>query len=150
MHAESDVDEHYTAALKAAAANNKLISVQSLASPFSAKSLEAYLSYAQSQSIVDYLIDTYGKDKMLQLLHLYKQGETTDDALMITYGFNQEQLNDIWQGTLISASTELNSTVNSGLSFHILTIIIALILLIVILIVVGILLLSNRRKKAIQ
>ena len=114
MHAESDVDEHYTAALKAAAASNKLISVQSLASPFSARSMEAYLSYAESQSVVDFLINTYGKDKILDLLHLYKEGETTDDALLTIYGFDQEQLNEIWQSTLSTQPLSVNNTNNSG------------------------------------
>ncbi len=147
MHAESDVDEHYVAALKAAAANDKLISLQSLSSPFSARSLEAYLSYAESQSVVEYLIDTYGKDKMLQLLHLYKQGETTDSALQITYGFDQQVLNDTWQNSLVSSSQKTDITENSALPLHIIIIIAVLALLILALIVISLILFTNRKKQ---
>lgn len=178
MHAESTVNEHYTAALKAAAASGKLISLQSLSSPFSARSMEAYLSYAESQSVVDYLIETHGKEKMLQLLHLYKDGETTDNALEITYGFNQKELNDSWQNSLISStpglnnepysspgldnntdgapglnnntepSPDLNGNANTGLPLQILIIVTILVLLIITMIIVSIIIFVNHRKNA--
>ncbi|MFC1846024.1 peptidase MA family metallohydrolase [Chloroflexota bacterium] len=100
MHAESGIDPSMPSRLKKALSKQKLISIRSLSSPFSAKAEEAYISYAQSQSIVNYLIDVYGKDKMLNLLLLLKEGSTIDDALIETYSFDQDMLDLLWQETL--------------------------------------------------
>jgi hypothetical protein len=100
MHAESDVDPSMRSHLKNALSENRLISVRSLSSPFSAKAEEAFLSYAQSQSIVNYLIDEHGKDKMLNLLLVFKDGTTIDQALLKVYGFDQDELDLLWQETL--------------------------------------------------
>jgi response regulator of citrate/malate metabolism len=74
--------------------------VQTLASPFSAYSDLSYLSYAESYSIVDYLIRTFGKDKMFQLLDTFRQGSTYDGALQKVYGFDTAGLNTTWQKSL--------------------------------------------------
>ena len=90
----------FNAALNNAIKKNALISVQTLASPFSALTDISYLSYAESYSIVDYLIRTYGKDKMFQLLDTFRRGSTYDGALQKVYGFDTSGLNTAWQKTL--------------------------------------------------
>ena len=102
MHAESKPDPHLQAWLKKAIAEKRLISVRSLSSPFSAKPEEAYISYAQSQSIVEFLIQNYGKDRMLRLLMLLKEGNSCDEALTELYGFDQDGLDQLWRETLTS------------------------------------------------
>jgi hypothetical protein len=97
MYAEGKPDPYLESVLQKATAQNSLISVQSLASPFSALPSEAYISYAESQSLVTFLIQNYGKDKMLQLLNLFKEGSTYDDALTQVYGFDQDGLDTAWQ-----------------------------------------------------
>ena len=77
-----------TALLNEAAAENKLISVRSLSSPFSAHAEEAVLSYAQSYSVVDFLISAYGPGKMLELLNTFSEGSSYDGALSRVYGFD--------------------------------------------------------------
>lgn len=84
-------------------AANALISVRSLASPFSANGNQAYLSYAESYSIVKYLIAKYGQPKMLELLKTFREGSTYDAALKKTYGFDMDGLNAEWQSSLSSA-----------------------------------------------
>jgi hypothetical protein len=81
---------------------NALITVRSLASPFSANGNQAYLSYAESYSIVKYLIDKYGEPKMLELLKTFHDGSTYDNALKKVYGFDMDGLNKEW-GTPLSA-----------------------------------------------
>jgi hypothetical protein len=83
--------------LMKAVADNSLISVQSLASPFSANADEAILSYAESYSLVEYLIATYGQGKMLELLNTFRQGSGYDVALEKVYGFNMDGLNSLWR-----------------------------------------------------
>jgi hypothetical protein len=97
MYAEGKQDPYLESVLQKAIKQNNLISIGSLASPFSAIPAEAYLSYGESQSIVWFLIQNYGGDKMLQLLQLFKEGNTYDGALMQVYGFDQYGLYTIWQ-----------------------------------------------------
>ncbi len=97
VYAEGVVDVAFSTALYNAVQSNSLISVRSLASPFSADSKLASLSYGESFSIVEYLISTYGQDKMLELLTVFQQGSTYDSALLKVYGFDTEGLDTAWR-----------------------------------------------------
>lgn len=97
MHAEGEPDSYLQSWLKKAISQQKLISVRSLSSPFSAKPEEAYISYAESQSLVEFLIQNHGKDKMLRLLKLMKEGNSCDEALTEVYGFDQDGLDKLWR-----------------------------------------------------
>jgi hypothetical protein len=85
--------------------NNLLISVRSLSSPFSAIPQQAYISYAEANSIATFLIQQYGKDKMIQLLHVFQQGSLYDDALKQVYGFDQDGLDARWRQSLGGTAT---------------------------------------------
>jgi hypothetical protein len=97
MHAEGEPDLYLQSVLEKAITQQKLISVRSLSSPFSAKPEEAYISYAESQSLVEFLIQNYGKDKMLHLLKLMKEGNSCDEALTEVYSFDQDGLDRLWR-----------------------------------------------------
>jgi len=97
VYAEGAIDVAFSTALYNAVQDNSLISVRSLASPFSADSRLASLSYGESFSIVDFLISTFGQDKMLELLTVFSRGSTYDGALMKVYGFNTEGLDTLWR-----------------------------------------------------
>jgi hypothetical protein len=99
---EGELDPVLRSDLEEAILKDELISVRSLCSPFSAYSEKAYLSYAQSYSLVEYLLNNYGQDKMLDLLALLKQGNTYDEALTAVYGFDINGLDDRWRATLTS------------------------------------------------
>jgi len=99
---EGELDPVLRSYLEEAILEDELISVRSLCSPFSAYSEKAYLSYAQSYSLVEYLLDNYGQDKMLDLLALLKQGSTYDEALTEVYGFDINGLDARWRATLTS------------------------------------------------
>jgi hypothetical protein len=55
------------------------------------------LSYAQSYSIVNYLIQAYGQPKMTEFLIALRDGASTDEALLKTYGFNTDGLETEWR-----------------------------------------------------
>jgi hypothetical protein len=95
-------DPTFTVLLNQAIANNQLISLRSLSSPFSAYSNEATLSYAESYSVVDYLITTYGQAKMLELLNTFQQGSTYDGAFQKVYGFDMDELYTLWREKMAS------------------------------------------------
>ena len=92
----------FTSALSSAITNNTLISVRSLCDPFSAYPDQAYLSYAESVSVVSYLINQYGSTKINQLLDTFKQGSTYDGAVQKVYGFNLDGLFTQWKAWVIT------------------------------------------------
>ncbi len=47
-----------------------------------------------------FLINQYGKDKMIQLLHVFQQGSAYDAALKQVYGFDQDGLDALWRQSL--------------------------------------------------
>ena len=102
-YSEGELDADLHSSLSEAVSEGTLISVRSLCSPFSAYTDKARLSYAESYSLVEYLLDNYGQDKMLNLLNILKQGSTYDEALIEVYGFDINGLDASWRATLTNA-----------------------------------------------
>ena len=94
---EGEPDSGMVSALSKAISSKTLVSIRSLSSPFSAYTDAASLSYGESYSMVDYLITTYGQQKMLSLLKTFEQGSAYDDAFMKVYGFDMDQLYVSWK-----------------------------------------------------
>jgi hypothetical protein len=97
MYNEGLLGPEYTTYLIRAIAEGRLISVQSLSSPFSAYAEEATLSYAESYSLVEFLIASYGQGKMLELLDTFREGSGYDAALERVYGFDMDGLDSLWR-----------------------------------------------------
>lgn len=96
MYAEGPLDTRYAAYLNSAIEEGGLISVRSLSAPFSAYPERAILAYAQSYSLVEFLVSEYGRDRMLELLNTFEQGSTYDGALEKVYGFDMAHLDVLW------------------------------------------------------
>lgn len=88
------------ARLDAAVKDGNLISVRSLSGSFPSDSDQAHLAYVESRSIVGYLVDSFGWDKMQQLLDIFKDGSTYDNALKKIYGFDQSSLDSQWKASI--------------------------------------------------
>lgn len=112
MHAQFSQESFLQTLLESAVDYNALISLRSLCSPFSAISQLAALSYAESYSVVDYLIKEYGRDKILDLLIAFKEGNTCDDALLQVYGFDLNELESKWISWLTAQYQEQNQAFN--------------------------------------
>ena len=110
MYAEGSLAPEYTAYLNQAIADDSLISVRSLSSPFSAYAAEAALSYAQSYSLVEFVISNYGQGKMLELLNTFSQGSNYDAALDSVYGFDMDGLNTLWRQYVTGQSPLIEET----------------------------------------
>lgn len=100
MHAEGELRLDLWQQLNQAISEDELISVRSLSSSFPADPEEARLSYAQSYSLVKFLLDNYGRDRMLELLDVFKEGSGYDDALVEVYAFDMDGLNALWRASL--------------------------------------------------
>jgi len=107
MYNEGELDPYLQTLLKGAISEDRLISVRSLCSSFSAEPEKAYTSYAESYSLVEYLLNNYGQDKMLNLLTLFKQGNTYDEALTAVYGFDVDGLDARWRETLTTPAARV-------------------------------------------
>jgi len=100
LYAEGELRADIKAALDAAISRDSLISVQTISSSFPSDYNEALLSYAESYSVVEFLIQEYGKEEILLLLDIFKRGSTYDDALLEVYGFDTAGLDDLWRLSL--------------------------------------------------
>jgi hypothetical protein len=99
MTAEGELEPEFVSSISKARRENTLISVRSLASPFSANTEESILGYAESYKVVTYLINEFGREKMLALLNTFKQGSGYDEALNKVYGFDMDGLNSKWKSS---------------------------------------------------
>ncbi len=97
LYTEGTLGPVFTTYLNKAVVENSLISVRSLSSPFSAYVDESYLSYAQSYSLVEFLLTSYGRGKMLGLLNTFTEGNSYDGALKKVYGFDMDGLDTLWR-----------------------------------------------------
>ncbi|MBI4284672.1 MAG: hypothetical protein HY670_02070 [Chloroflexi bacterium] len=99
-YSEGDLSSFDRAAIDNAAREGRLISVRSLGASFPAGPDQALLAYAQSGSLVTYLIDTYGWPKIRDLLNVFKEGSTYDNALRKVYGFDTAGLEREWRAAI--------------------------------------------------
>lgn len=97
MYSEGPLEPVFATFLMRAVTEDNLISVQSLSSPFSAYAEQSVLAYAQSYSLVDFLIANYGRDRMLELLNTFSQGSSYDGAVEKVYGFDMDGLDALWR-----------------------------------------------------
>ena len=99
MYNEGELREDNAKALEKGIRENRLISVRSLTSA-TGNPVEVNLFYGEVYSVVDFLLKTYGKEKMSELLKVFKEGSLADDALMKVYGFDQDELDAQWRESI--------------------------------------------------
>jgi len=100
MDAEGELRADLQQMLDHAIARDSLFSISSIASSFPTDPDEAKLSYAESYSVVRFLIDSYGGDKIVELLQVFRDGSTDDEALLQVYGFDTDGLGERWRVSL--------------------------------------------------
>ncbi|MBL7209228.1 MAG: peptidase MA domain-containing protein [Dehalococcoidia bacterium] len=105
MYAEGELSIEMRRTLEDAIYQGKLFSVKSLSSSFPAQFEAAYLAYAQSYSLVEFLLEEHGgKPKMLELLNAFKEGSGYVEALDQVYALDIEQLDNLWRQHVGSSS----------------------------------------------
>ena len=109
MRAEGEENPDLMAELEAAIADDRLLTIHQIESAFSVYRDRAKLSYAQSYSIVRFLIDTYGQEKMLDLLTAFREGSTPDEAFLRAYGFDMYGLEDTWRDAIGAPALALDA-----------------------------------------
>lgn len=89
--------------------DDTLLTVRSLSGRFSEISDKASLSYSESYSIVKFLIDSHGRDKVTALLVALRDGSTVDEALTSVYGFDIDGLEDAWRAGIGAKARTLDA-----------------------------------------
>lgn len=110
MHAEGEQNSATVKALLKAIKEGQIATLQSLSSPFPADPEAAYYAYAQSQSVVEFLISKYGNSKMNQLLVTFNEGYTMNEALYRVYGFDLQGLDKAWIEYMLSTKEKLEQS----------------------------------------
>jgi Peptidase MA superfamily len=100
MYGEGGLQSDEQSQLDQARTVDTLPSLRSLSGNFSAEGTRATLSYAEAYSVVNFLIKTYGRDKMTALLLDLRDGQTADQALQAVYAFNVDGLDAAWRTSI--------------------------------------------------
>jgi hypothetical protein len=104
MYGEGGPASAELAQFDTAKASNQLPSLESLSGGFSEESDRATLSYTEAFSVVNFMIQKYGRAKMTALLLALKNGETIDQGLNGVYAFDTNGLENAWRASIGAAS----------------------------------------------
>lgn len=99
MYTEGELPVDNAVALKRAVTRDALISVRSL-SGYTGDASQVDLYYGEVHSLVGFLLRTYGRDKMGELLQVFKQGTYQEDAVQQVYGLSLDELDARWRQSL--------------------------------------------------
>jgi hypothetical protein len=99
VYSEGGPQDYERTLFEQAVSGNSLMSLRSLGGNFP-ETDAGYLAYAESYSVVNYLVKTYGRDKLTTLLLDLRDGATEDEALKAVYGFNVDGLDEAWKSSL--------------------------------------------------
>ena len=105
MVAEGPVDQPYQTALANAAKSGTLLSIQSLTANFPEDPNQALVAYAESESLVRYFVQTYGQERLSQLVDAFRHGQTTDQALENSAGVSAAQFERAWRASVSGTSS---------------------------------------------
>ena len=100
---EGDFSPDYASALERAIEEERLFSVRGLSGAFPTDEGDALLAYGESWSLLDYLVSTYGPQRLDELLTAFRSGSAADDALRQVYGLDQAGLEEEWRRSLGAA-----------------------------------------------
>jgi hypothetical protein len=100
VYGEGGLDPESQRALQIAINSDQVLSVRALSGGFSEDPSRASLSYAQSFSLVDFLIRQSGQTQLLQLFDTLRRGEDIDSGLQQVYGFDVDGLEDRWRAAV--------------------------------------------------
>lgn len=97
-------------------ARDEFVSLRGITGSFPAASRAALNAYAQSNSLVGYIIATWGREGIAQLLEAYAGGVSDNEAVQAALGVSLDELDRAWLGTYGVESPSFASLTRSGLA----------------------------------
>jgi len=113
MHSEGGMGSEERSTLQQAIRDDSLISLRVLNSPFADAREQAILSYAESNSLVEFIIHDYGTDKLGQLIAVFAKGAHYDDAMMEVFGVDMDGMEDLWRTSIGAAPRQGTTAVST-------------------------------------
>jgi hypothetical protein len=110
VYAEGEPSEQIRSDIEAGIANNTFQPVRSLNGAFPTRGTDATSAYSQSYSLVAYLLETYGQEKMQELLLVLANASGYDAAFEQVYGFNADGLETSWRVAIGAPSRDIPPT----------------------------------------
>ena len=92
------------------------VSLRGITGSFPAAGQAAVNAYAQSNSLVTYIIETWGSEGIAELLEAYAGGVSDDEAVREALGVSLEELDRGWLGTYGVESPSFGSLTQPGLA----------------------------------
>ena len=93
-------DPRMESILQRAVREGRLIPVRALNSSFPVDPEQALLSYAESRSIVQFIVEQLGEERMAALLRVFRDGVSYDEAVQVALGMTIEELDEAWKAWL--------------------------------------------------
>lgn len=100
VHNQEVQDPDEAEALQNAAQKGKLIPLKALSGSFGADPDTATLSYAESRSAVEFLLDNFGAEKFGRTVAAFREGVTYDDAFKAGIGITVDEIDAQWRASL--------------------------------------------------
>ncbi len=98
VYNQSFHESEMTDRLNQALASHKLLRLSQISGEFPADANQAYLAYAQSWNLVDYMYNTFGQPRMAQLIKLMGNSDTFFDGdLQKALGVDEVHLENQWR-----------------------------------------------------
>jgi Peptidase MA superfamily len=114
VYNQETVDTSLKPLLNQAVKNGALLPVRALNSNFPLDPNEARLSYAESVSLVEFIVAKYGDAKLGELLRSFKDELSADEALQRTIGVDTDGLDAAWKASLGYGGDKAGATVGPG------------------------------------
>lgn len=99
MHAEGELPRDNRLALEAAIRKDALLSIRSMTS-YSGQASQVDLFYGEAYSLVNFMLEEFGRAKMQALLAVFAEGARQEQALQQVYGMGVDQLENLWRASL--------------------------------------------------
>jgi hypothetical protein len=97
MRSEGGMTAEERALLSDAIENDELVSLRALNSAFADARDQAVLSYAESYSLIEFIINEYGAEQLGQLIEIFAEGAHYDDAMLEVFGVDMDGMEDLWR-----------------------------------------------------
>lgn len=91
--------------LNRASFTKQFIPFQNLKTSFPHEKNGRLLAYEQSKSFVSYIAQSFNKDKIFHILNKMRNGQTVDDAMLVTLSIPLETLEKEWRRSLAKKMT---------------------------------------------
>lgn len=93
---ERESADNQASMVEAAAGDGRLLAFEAITDSFPVESDAALLAYAQSASLVDYVIDRYGRDAIARIVDAYAEGASDTEAVEAGTGVPLDAIIEDW------------------------------------------------------